>query len=57
MERSNAPVTTGTMAASASTAGIDWVDRIESTVSRVGKVSGRAREKTSQSRAVRTSRP
>lgn len=46
MDRSNAPVTMGTMAASARTAGIDWLDRIESTVSSVGKVLGRAREKT-----------
>lgn len=57
MERSNAPVTMGTIAASARTAGIDWLDRIESTVSRVGKVRGRVREKIRKSRAVRVRRP
>jgi hypothetical protein len=45
------------MAASARTAGIDWVERIESTVSRVGKVRGRVREKNRTSRAVRPRRP
>jgi len=47
----------GTIAASARTAGIDWLDRIESTVSRVGKVRGRVREKIRKSRPVRVRRP
>jgi hypothetical protein len=45
------------MAASARTAGIDWLERMESTVSRVGKVRGRVREKIRKSRAVSARRP
>lgn len=54
--QSKAPVTIGTIAASARTAGIAWLDRIESTVFSVGKVSGRVREKIGKTRANRYGR-
>ncbi len=57
MDRSNLPVAMGMVAPRARMAGIDWLDRIEETLSRVGKVSGRTREKTRKSRTARASRP
>ncbi|CAM5654115.1 hypothetical protein KAURM247S_06849 [Kitasatospora aureofaciens] len=57
MDRSKLPLAMGIVAPSARMAGIDWLDRIEETLSRVGKVSGRATEKIRNSRTARAGRP
>ncbi|GAA3117799.1 hypothetical protein GCM10020254_75840 [Streptomyces goshikiensis] len=57
MDRSNLPLATVIVAPSARTAGMDWLERIEETFSRVGKVSGSATEKSRKSRTVRANRP
>jgi hypothetical protein len=57
IERSKRPVTIGTVAPRASTAGIDWFARIERRLNNVGKESGLSAEKTTITRTVSASRP